>query len=127
MELNYDKYIILASNNNLRCTYEAYLECKSGLSILQQLASTTNSTFKHRGEIILKPMKQQEAQKVSWPTKKDVLVGSAMVFVLASIAAVFFLLLDQCVEYCPLQICFSWQRIYVPISLIPFRINSTSF
>ena len=38
---------------------------------------------------------KQEAQKVSWPTKKDVLVGSAMVFVLASIAAVFFLLLDQ--------------------------------
>ena len=64
MELNYDKYIILASNNNLRCTYEAYLECKSGLSILQQLASTSNSTFKHRGEIILKPLKQQEAQKV---------------------------------------------------------------
>jgi|TARA_Y100000758_G_scaffold54231_1_gene34715 preprotein translocase subunit SecE len=38
---------------------------------------------------------KQEALKVSWPTKKDVLVGSAMVFVLASIAAVFFLLLDQ--------------------------------
>ena len=38
---------------------------------------------------------KQEAFKVSWPTKKDVLVGSAMVFVLASIAAVFFLLLDQ--------------------------------
>jgi hypothetical protein len=64
MELNYDKYIILASNNNLRCTYEAYLQCKGGLSILQQLASTPNSTFKHRGEIILKPMKQQEAQKI---------------------------------------------------------------
>ena len=38
---------------------------------------------------------KQEASRVSWPTKKDVLVGSAMVFVLASIAAVFFLLLDQ--------------------------------
>ncbi len=49
---------------------------------------------------MLNPLKfiqnvKQEAQKVSWPTKKDVLVGSAMVFVLASIAAVFFLLLDQ--------------------------------
>ena len=38
---------------------------------------------------------KQEAFKITWPTKKDVLVGSAMVFVLASIAAVFFLLLDQ--------------------------------
>ena len=26
-----------------------------------------------------------------------------------------------------LQICFSWQSIYVPIPLIPFRTNSTSF
>ncbi len=38
---------------------------------------------------------KQEAFKVTWPTGKDVLVGSLMVFVLASIAAVFFLLLDQ--------------------------------
>tara|TARA_B110000116_G_C16713320_1_gene525563 strand:+ start:64 stop:255 length:192 start_codon:yes stop_codon:yes gene_type:complete len=38
---------------------------------------------------------KQEAFKVSWTSKKDVLVGSAMVFVLTSIAAVFFLLLDQ--------------------------------
>ena len=38
---------------------------------------------------------KQEAFKVTWPTKREVLVGSAMVFVLATIAAVFFLLLDQ--------------------------------
>ena len=38
---------------------------------------------------------KQEAFKVTWPTRKDVLVGSLMVFVLAAIAAVFFLLLDQ--------------------------------
>jgi len=38
---------------------------------------------------------KQEAFKVTWPTKKDVLLGSLMVFVLAAIAAVFFLLLDQ--------------------------------
>ena len=38
---------------------------------------------------------KQEAFKVTWPTKKDVLVGSAMVFVLASISSNFFLLLDQ--------------------------------
>ena len=38
---------------------------------------------------------KQEAFKVTWPTKKDVMIGSAMVLVLATIAAVFFLLLDQ--------------------------------
>ena len=38
---------------------------------------------------------KQEAFKVTWPTKKDVAVGSLMVFVLATIAAIFFLLLDQ--------------------------------
>jgi len=38
---------------------------------------------------------KQEAFKVTWPTGKDVLVGSLMVFVLAAISAVFFLLLDQ--------------------------------
>tara|TARA_Y100000590_G_scaffold138960_1_gene159181 strand:+ start:228 stop:419 length:192 start_codon:yes stop_codon:yes gene_type:complete len=38
---------------------------------------------------------KQETFKVTWPSKKDVLVGSAMVIVLATIAAVFFLILDQ--------------------------------
>ena len=38
---------------------------------------------------------KQEAFKVTWPTRKDVLVGSLMVFVLAAIAAIFFLFLDQ--------------------------------
>ena len=38
---------------------------------------------------------KQEAFKVTWPTRKDVAIGTAMVFVLATIAAIFFLLLDQ--------------------------------
>ena len=38
---------------------------------------------------------KQEAFKVTWPTRRDVLVGSVMVFALASIAAIFFLFLDQ--------------------------------
>jgi len=38
---------------------------------------------------------KQEAFKVTWPKGKDVAIGSVMVFVLASLAAVFFLLLDQ--------------------------------
>ena len=42
---------------------------------------------------------KQEAFKVTWPTRRDVLVGSLMVFVLATIAAIFFLLLDQIYKF----------------------------
>ena len=38
---------------------------------------------------------KQEAFRVTWPTKKEVLLGSFMVFALATIASIFFLLLDQ--------------------------------
>jgi len=38
---------------------------------------------------------KQEAFKITWPGRKDVALGSVMVFVLASIAAIFFLFLDQ--------------------------------
>ena len=38
---------------------------------------------------------KQEAFKVTWPKGREVVIGSLMVFVLATIAAVFFLLLDQ--------------------------------
>ena len=38
---------------------------------------------------------KQEAFRVTWPTRKDVMLGTLMVFVLATIAALFFLLLDQ--------------------------------
>ena len=42
---------------------------------------------------------KQEAFKVTWTTKKEVLIGSAMVFVLATVAAIFFLLLDQIYKF----------------------------
>jgi len=42
---------------------------------------------------------KQEAFKVTWPTKKDTVTGSLMVFVLASLAAIFFLLLDQILKF----------------------------
>ena len=42
---------------------------------------------------------KQEAFKVSWPTKKDTVTGSLMVFGLATLAAVFFLLLDQILRF----------------------------
>ena len=38
---------------------------------------------------------KQEAFKVTWAKGRDVAVGTLMVFVLASIASIFFLLLDQ--------------------------------
>ena len=42
---------------------------------------------------------KQEAFRVTWPTGKETLTGSLMVFVLASLAAVFFLLLDQILRF----------------------------
>ena len=42
---------------------------------------------------------KQEAFKVTWPKGKEVALGSLMVFVLATIAAVFFLLLDQIYKF----------------------------
>ena len=42
---------------------------------------------------------KQEAFRVTWPTKKDTMMGGVMVFALASIAAIFFLLLDQILRY----------------------------
>ena len=53
---------------------------------------------------MLNPLKfiqsvKQEAFKVTWPTRKDVAVGSLMVFALATIAAIFFLLLDQIYKF----------------------------
>ena len=42
---------------------------------------------------------KQEAYKITWPTRKEVLLGAFMVFVLATIAAIFFLLLDQVLKF----------------------------
>jgi preprotein translocase subunit SecE len=55
-------------------------------------------------KMMINPLKfiqsvKQEAFKVTWPTGKDVLLGSLMVFVLATIAAIFFLFLDQIYKF----------------------------
>ena len=42
---------------------------------------------------------KQVAFKITWPTKKDTVTGSLMVFGLATLAAVFFLLLDQILRF----------------------------
>jgi len=42
---------------------------------------------------------KQEAFRITWPTKKDTITGALMVFGLSTIAAIFFLLLDQILRY----------------------------
>ena len=42
---------------------------------------------------------KQETFRITWPTKKDTMMGAVMVFALASIAAIFFLILDQILRF----------------------------
>ena len=42
---------------------------------------------------------KNEAFKVSWPTGKETLTGAAMVVLLAIVAAIFFLILDQILKF----------------------------
>ena len=55
-------------------------------------------------EIMKNPIKfiqevKQEAFKVTWPTWKETLQGSLMVFVMAVVMSLFFLLLDQVLKF----------------------------
>jgi preprotein translocase subunit SecE len=40
-----------------------------------------------------------EAQKVTWPTRRETLITTAMVFVMVALASVFFFLSDQVIRY----------------------------
>ena len=42
---------------------------------------------------------KQEAFRITWPSKKETMTGALMVFALASIAAIFFLILDQILRF----------------------------
>ena len=42
---------------------------------------------------------KQEAFKVTWPTGKETLQGASMVFAMAVVMSLFFLLLDQILKY----------------------------
>ena len=42
---------------------------------------------------------KQEAFKISWPTSKETLQGALMVFAMAVLASLFFLLLDQVLKF----------------------------
>jgi preprotein translocase subunit SecE len=40
-----------------------------------------------------------ETEKVTWPSRRETLVTTAMVFVFATVAALFFLLSDQVIRF----------------------------
>jgi preprotein translocase subunit SecE len=42
---------------------------------------------------------RQETSKVTWPTRKETLITTTMVFVMATLAALFFLLVDQIISF----------------------------
>jgi preprotein translocase subunit SecE len=42
---------------------------------------------------------RQEVSRVTWPTRKETLVTTGMVFVMVFIAAAFFFLVDQMLSY----------------------------
>ena len=57
-----------------------------------------------KNKIMRNPLKffqevKQETFRITWPTKKDTMMGAVMVFALASIAAIFFLILDQILRF----------------------------
>ena len=42
---------------------------------------------------------RQETNKVTWPSRRETAITTAMVFVFAAVAAVFFLLADQLIRF----------------------------
>ena len=38
---------------------------------------------------------RQETSKVTWPTRKEIMITTGMVFIMVFLAAIFFLLVDQ--------------------------------
>ena len=41
---------------------------------------------------------RQEVSKVTWPTRKETAVTTAMIFVMVTLAAIFFLIVDQIIS-----------------------------
>ena len=41
---------------------------------------------------------REETRKVSWPSRREVMITTAMVFVMVAIASVFFLIADQIIR-----------------------------
>jgi preprotein translocase subunit SecE len=45
-----------------------------------------------------------ETQKVTWPTRRETLITTAMVFVMVALSSVFFLLADQVIRFVVTQV-----------------------
>jgi preprotein translocase subunit SecE len=56
--------------------------------------STDKTSFISRAVAFI-PQVRQEVAKVTWPTRRETLLTTAFVFVLAMIAAVYFTIVDQ--------------------------------
>jgi preprotein translocase subunit SecE len=70
----------------------------------EAVGSSPSAPAKKNNNIMKNPFKfiqevKQEAFRITWPTKKDTFMGALMVFALSSIAAIFFLLLDQILRF----------------------------
>ena len=68
------------------------------------VGSSPSAPAKKKTNIMKNPLKfiqevKQETFRITWPSKKETMMGSVMVFALASIAAIFFLLLDQILRF----------------------------
>ena len=64
---------------------------RAGLCGFMQMAKV--SPFKFLQEV------RQETAKVTWPTRRETLITTAMVFVMAALAGVFFLFADQVIRF----------------------------
>ena len=40
-----------------------------------------------------------EAQKVTWPTRRETMITTLMVFIMSTVAAIFFFVADQVIRY----------------------------
>ena len=68
------------------------------------VGSSPSAPAKFWKRVMRNPLKfiqevKQDTFRITWPTKKDTMMGAVMVFALASIAAIFFLILDQILRF----------------------------
>jgi preprotein translocase subunit SecE len=42
---------------------------------------------------------RQEGSKVTWPTRRETMISTAMVFVMVILAAIFFFIVDEALSY----------------------------
>ena len=55
--------------------------------------------FGRVGDVAADQEVRTEAQKVTWPTRRETAITTAMVFVMVAIASIFFLVADQIMRF----------------------------